>query len=673
MKDSGGDDLFAACFDNGVLLALLLLVTHHFGQSKELQLVAKGGIMNSQLSPTDPASLFSAQSWLAEVKRFEVNGEFFKAYDLALRGLSFFPEDRLLAHRAVLCLAYAGASKLARKQFIAFGLAECDATDFVTLDARLLKDEANHAGGEKRTSLLLAAAQRYESAYICARDADDPDAYYPGINLATLYLLAGKTALAEKVAQEILLLLNAATADTDCAEQPDEFWRLATMIEAYSLLGNWTRAKSLLAPALIANANRPAELASTVRQLHLIVAAKGLTMSVLGDFSPPQILHYSGHMIAKAGQSGRLHAEEEAIMSSAIRNELARHPASAAYGSLACGADILFAEVMLELGISLNIILPFALDEFIDVSVRPGGEGWVNRFHHCLAKATTVRYATSDRYLGDDHLFVYCSQLAMGLAVLCARHLSAPVRQLAIWDGQLPQHFGGTATDIAIWRRQHLAQTIIRCGNGDDEDISTLRRPSLTKTGRGTRAMLFGDIKGFSKLEDAKIPVFTAVIMRALGIVIDGFGHAVAFVNTWGDGLFLVCEDAGVAARCALALQDAMMAIDLVAAGLPAGMALRLGGHLGPIYQVDDPVTHRMNYMGAHVSRAARIEPVTPEGCVYVTETFAAVLALHNSEEFDCDYVGMTDMAKQYGQLRMFLLRRTSAAQLGAAILREVQ
>jgi hypothetical protein len=47
---------------------------------------------------------------------------------------------------------------------------------------------------------------------------------------------------------------------------------------------------------------------------------------------------------------------------------------------------------------------------------------------------------------------------------------------------------------------------------------------------------------------------------------------------------------------------------------------------------------------------------VTPEGCVYVTETLAAVLAIHNAA-FACDYVGMTEAAKNYGPMRMFLLR----------------
>ena len=58
--------------------------------------------------------------------------------------------------------------------------------------------------------------------------------------------------------------------------------------------------------------------------------------------------------------------------------------------------------------------------------------------------------------------------------------------------------------------------------------------------------------------------------------------------------------------------------------GFPSDMGLRVGLHLGPDYAAHDPILDRNNFFGAHVSRTARIEPVTPEGCVYVTETMAA-------------------------------------------------
>jgi class 3 adenylate cyclase len=77
--------------------------------------------------------------------------------------------------------------------------------------------------------------------------------------------------------------------------------------------------------------------------------------------------------------------------------------------------------------------------------------------------------------------------------------------------------------------------------------------------------------------------------------------------NTWGDGLFLVFDDAGKAASCALELQEAMEAVDLITAGLPPHLALRLGGHLGPVYGEHDPIRKHLNFFGAHVSRAASV------------------------------------------------------------------
>jgi hypothetical protein len=62
--------------------------------------------------------------------------------------------------------------------------------------------------------------------------------------------------------------------------------------------------------------------------------------------------------------------------------------------------------------------------------------------------------------------------------------------------------------------------------------------------------------------------------------------------------------------------------------------------------------------MGSHVSRAARIEPVTPPGSVHVREPFAAAPVLAGRDEFVCDYVGHMPTAKEFGRLRMHSLRR---------------
>jgi class 3 adenylate cyclase len=73
------------------------------------------------------------------------------------------------------------------------------------------------------------------------------------------------------------------------------------------------------------------------------------------------------------------------------------------------------------------------------------------------------------------------------------------------------------------------------------------------------------------------------------------------------------------------------------------------------VFETQDPVLKMTTYMGAHVSRTARIEPVTPPGEVYVTEQFAARLALE-ADAYNCDYVGVVPAAKDFGTMRMYHL-----------------
>ena len=111
------------------------------------------------------------------------------------------------------------------------------------------------------------------------------------------------------------------------------------------------------------------------------------------------------------------------------------------------------------------------------------------------------------------------------------------------------------------------------------------------------------------------------------------------------------------AAEAALAMQAGFARIDLAAAGLPPYLALRLGGHFGPVAEVIDPFVGKANFYGTHVTIAARIEPVAVPGAVYVSETFAALLALRAPGRFRTEYVGQTELAKGFGVMRLFALR----------------
>ena len=167
--------------------------------------------------------------------------------------------------------------------------------------------------------------------------------------------------------------------------------------------------------------------------------------------------------------------------------------------------------------------------------------------------------------------------------------------------------------------------------------------------------MLFGDIRGFSKVKESQGPIFLRQILGMFSKVLERFGDGVLYRNTWGDALYCVFENVAVAADCAVALQEGMRNLDLAALGLPPHLALRLGAHVGPVFRGYNPVIERYVFHGAHVTRTARIEPKTPAGQVYVSEPFAAMLAM-DTDHWKCEYVGRMETAKGYGQMRMYLL-----------------
>ena len=55
-------------------------------------------------------------------------------------------------------------------------------------------------------------------------------------------------------------------------------------------------------------------------------------------------------------------------------------------------------------------------------------------------------------------------------------------------------------------------------------------------------------------------------------------------------------------------------------------------------------------------------EPRTPEGHVYASDSFAALLALEPDSHAICEYVGPIPTAKDFETLPMYLLRRASPA-----------
>jgi hypothetical protein len=592
----------------------------------------------------------SPEQWLERVREAERRGELLDAVDLAERGLAAHPADMPLRHRAILALARAGATEEAARRFVEYGLESVPDEDVAALGARIAKDRALAVEDPARAAAAASAAVRYGAIYA------QTGGYYPAINAATLWLVAGEDSRARDLAAEVLRAL----AQSD----DSSYWAAATAAEAHLLLADMGGAGEALARAAGRHQGDYGALASTRRQLRLVCALRGIDPSILEPLAGPAVAHYCGHIIAAKGADGRFPAAAENWVATQIARELEARPVGYAYGALAAGADLLWAEALLAAGSELHVVLPFDKDQFVATSVAPAGEQWTRRFDHCVARAASVTYGSEQAFVGDDALFRYGSELAMGLAVLRGRYLDADVRQLAVWDGAPAQGAAGSAIDVARWRRTGRPVTIIPPGPQGRATAPASGEPPNQEHAdasagmRVVRAMLFGDVKAFSKLTDEQLPRFADRVLGSFAAVLDRYSSVVEHRNTWGDAIYVVVREIESAAACALELQEAMTALDLDEAGLPAHLALRLGGHVGPVFPVRDPVLREAAFMGSHVSRTARVEPVTPPGEVYVTEQFAAAIALGATTRITCDYVGHLPAAKDFGRLRMYRLLR---------------
>lgn len=594
-------------------------------------------------APDRPAAAF-----LSEVDAAARRGELLAAYDLAGKGLEAAPDDLLLRHRRVLMLVRSGAVAEAQAAFRRLGLDAVSDPDVAALEGRLLKDLALAAEGPARRELAARSAAVYERLFHAS------GRYYQGVNAASMALMAGDAERARGLAAAVL----GAIADDG------SFWAPASVAEAALILGDLPRAAAAIAEAAGREAGDLGARTVTRAQLRRLAALLGCDTGFLAPIEPPAIIHFTGHMVRAGEDDAAARAPLEAAAAGAIAATLAAHGVGFGYGSLASGADILFAEALLARGAELNVVLPFPEAAFVPRSVAIGGSRWLGRFQACLAAASVT--VSAPHAFDEDALdYRMASSQAMGLALARARRLDAAVLQVALWDGGAAGGPAGTAADVAEWQAGGRRTIVLPCPwrhvpppAPPPAPVPAAGAPPSFGVRRRMVAALFGDFVGFSRLTERQYGLFFDHVVPVLARVLAEAGPALLYRNSWGDAVKLVFDDASSAAACGLHLQEALAGIDLAAAGLPAEFSLRLSGDFGPVLEVFDGVRGTTKYAGTVLTRAARIEPVTPPGRLFLTAAMAGRLLLEARPGAPvCDYVGQIRTAKNYGQIPVFAAR----------------
>lgn len=616
------------------------------------------------------------------------------AFDYATAALRHRTGDRSIAYRQALALARGRNVRRARDavERLLAGLDADDAAgarrggaaearralrvETLSLAGRLFKDLGRSArkGAEARRYYRLSN-ERYAEADALS------GSWYPAINAATTALLAGRRRSARATASSVV---ERAAADLPEDGRTEDYWLLATLGEASLILGDHGAAIDYYRRAVDLAGDRRGDVASMRRNVELLGERIEIPDPIRKAMALGEVVVFSGHMIdhpdrvSKRGLAERFPpspAMEEALGREIGRRLDAIDPV-AGYSSAACGSDILFAEQVLERGRELHVVLPFDLEDFYRTSVDFGLKemaGWRRRCDAVLAKAQ-VHYATAERYLGDDALFDFTNRIMQGLAILRGGHFGVAARALVAFD-QTNQNAGGGGTQgfAAQWRRgaRHGERPIevidvgaIRRALPADAGRIALpsppveSRPAASSARRRVKSMLFSDVHNFSRLEESQSPGFFRRFMRLIDEVVGGCERGPAFANTWGDALYMVFDEPTDCAAFALRLVERTEAVDWRKHGLPGESALRVALHAGPVYRRKNKVIGRADFFGSHVNQAARIEPVTTPGSVFVSEHFAAELTLADPVHYACEYIGRRELAKNWGVAPLYRLDR---------------
>ena len=421
-------------------------------------------------------------------------------------------------------------------------------------------------------------------------------------------------------------------------DAPDDYYAAATVGEARLLLGDVDGARAALGQAADRHQGDYGALATTRRQLRLICRVdEASTRRPRGPRRPV------GDPLLRAPPRRR-RVRRRALCAprlrrrwrSAIAEVVRRHPPGYAYGSLASGADILWAEALLAAGSELHVILPFAREEFIERSVTPSGPGWAERFdslppgprRRCSLRPTTRSSATTSSS-GTAPSSRWASRCS-GRATSTPRSGSS---RCGTANRRRRRGHRDRYRDLAAARPR--ATTVItpsadgtRLGATSEASPATVARPTGASPerpatarsadpdgGRVVRAMLFGDVKGFSKLTDEQLPSFSRLVLGAFADVLERYRADIWHTQHVGRRRLrrALRRDHGRRAARSTSRTRSPASISRAAGSRRRSRC----GSAATSGRCSRPTTRcsiELGFMGSHVSRTARIEPVTPPG-----------------------------------------------------------
>ncbi len=443
--------------------------------------------------------------------------------------------------------------------------------------------------------------------------------YYTGINAATMSAIAGKAVQGREIAASVIELIEPTATSV---------WEMATLGEAYLLTKNRDRSVEYYIKARQLAGNDWGKVLSVHSQLWLLNHYVPVPKEVLRIFAPPIVVAFAGHMIdAPNRATPRFPASIEGKIKDSIKSAIRTLHASIGYCSLACGADILFAEAMTEEGGEVHVMMPFSKNDFVNTSLLFAGEQWVTRFEALQQKFPST-FITKDNYGANDDLFSLLGKVIFGAAVLRSQsYHQEPFLLTVLSEYDLKRREGGTRDTIQMWPYPQRYTNI----NPDVLYTASEIVPSATSITRQQQTVI------------SNRPVlFTACfeMVDMLPMERERIEKLIKSLAGEEQLSFKVYEEQEesivVGLETEIALMDIVKSVWNSTAPFKPEKPIRIGLHAAPVY-----VNSTENDINIRLLRA--ISKYAPKGSICSSLGFASVLALY-PRKFQLDYVGVIQL-----------------------------
>lgn len=375
------------------------------------------------------------QGEISDIEKLIAESRNFEAYHGIQTMLESTPGEERLEQLKALTLAKLGSPLDAMEYFEPLWRSHSDDAESAGIMGGIYKSlfvsTKNPAYGKQSAITYLANFQKTQD-------------YYTGINAATMSKLTGNIQVAKEIANQLIIFLEAEKRD---------YWQEATLAEAYLLINDTKMAMQHYIHAHELMRSNWGAIGSVQRQLWLLDHYIRVPNSIKSFFKPPVVAVFIGHMIdAENRDLPRFKPEMEEAVRGAIKSSIESLNIEIGYCSLACGADILFVEEMLQLGKEVEIFIPFNKEDFIQTSVAFAGDQWVHRFEKILEDVTSIRWLTKKMFNGDDYHFHILSEVMSGAAKLRAKNMdSNPILLAVLSEHSLETKTGGARNLIESW------------------------------------------------------------------------------------------------------------------------------------------------------------------------------------------------------------------------------